>query len=263
MGKLFARVRRLLGERLTELAKLMERFVSGWRWIVTGALVGTVPFLVGWLIQLPGQQLWSALGLALLLIAMVARDRWIAGPILLGWTFLAHCILAVGLTYHDPASTSPLMPDASAYWDKQRRWIQTGLDPEYELKEWVPAHLQLAAGATLYSATSMGGLTFMQGFYEVDLMNFYLGQLMRHSDRPAVAARTGWHIWSILRGIGFVFLTFETVSLSFAWLTQTKPSTPKLRAIRWSLGLGFLLADGIVKILFLETVREQLESIMA
>lgn len=260
--QMFKQLRQSLGDRLSELSTIMQPFVDGWRWIVAGCLVGVGPLLICWCLQLPGQQLFSALGLTLLLLPMVAKDRWLAGPSLLGTTFFAHCVVAIGLTYYQPAATAPLMPDAPAYWDKQRNWIETGTDPEYELSAWVPAHLQLAVGATIYNATSLGSLTFMQGFYEVDLMNFYLGQLMRNSEKPSVAARNGWHIWSILRGIGFVFLTFETVSLSFAWITQLKTSPVKMRAIRWTLGLTLLVADGVVKIVFLEPVRKQLESNM-
>ncbi|MEZ6107319.1 MAG: hypothetical protein R3B96_14670 [Pirellulaceae bacterium] len=176
--------------------------------------------------------------LTLLLLPIVARERWIAGPAFISLTFFSHCVIAVGLTRWDPASTSTLMPDAAEYWLKQHHWITTGSDPEYELSQWVPAHLQLAVGATLYTFTSLGWLTFMQGFYEVDLMNFYLGQLMRHSDQPGIAAGTGWHIWSILRGIGFVFLTFETISSRFC---GPKTATP-VRSPPRALGVGDFLS---------------------
>lgn len=147
------------------------------------------------------------------------------------------------------------MPGADEYWQKQRVWIQTGRDPEYELSAWAPAHLQLLSGAILYSYLSLGGVTFYEGFREVDLMNFYNARLAGVSQSHLRALIFGWHIWSVLRGLGFVIITFEVISLSLRRLTGVGGG---VRWRRWIGGLAFIIADGVVKFFFLGPVRDEL-----
>jgi hypothetical protein len=87
-------------------------------------------------------------------------------------------------------------------------------------------------------------------------MNFYNAQLGSHSVSRVLALALGWHPWSILRGVGYVFLTFEIVSLSLACVSGVAVSTRRASVSRWTLGLTFLLADGLLKALLLEPVRE-------
>lgn len=255
-------LRRTIGSRLELSAAWVAPWVSKRRWVPTAIVIGVGPLVVSVVLGIPGQQWVSAVLLAIVTLGMVAEDRWKSGVVLMGLAFLSHCVTAVTLVSRAPEASSVVMPDAAAYWDKQRHWIETGEDPEYQLSAWVPAHAQLAIGATIYTASSLGALTFAQGFYEVDLMNFYLGQLIRNAEHPGVAALTGWHPWSQLRGVGFLFLTFEVISASFAWWTERAVSTWRLRGWRWGLGIGFLLSDGIVKLLFLELVRLQLHEVL-
>ena len=154
--------------------------------------------------------------------------------------------------------TAPLLPGAEDYWQKQRAWIESGEDPEYEVSAWVPAHLQLLGGSMLYSFTSFGVLTFHEGFFEVDLMNYYNAQLLMRSQSGPLALALGWHIWSVLRGIGYLFLTFEAVSLALAWVSGVAVASAAARRWRWGVGLSFILADGVAKYVALESVREGL-----
>lgn len=149
---------------------------------------------------------------------------------------------------------------AVAYWQKQITWIRTGRDPEYALSAWVPAHVQLLAGVVIFSFTSWGVIPFAQGFYEVDLMNYYNAKLAATSLNEPLAIATGWHIWSALRGVGYLFITFEVISLSLELVSGRKISTTGRRRMRWALGLGFLLADGLIKANILEATRLQLLS---
>jgi hypothetical protein len=158
----------------------------------------------------------------------------------------------------DPQGVAPLLPGAEAYWHKQLLWITTGNDPEYHWVAWVPAHLRLLGGTTLYSYTSLGALTFYEGFYEVDLMNFYTAQLLRQSSSQPLALATGWHIWSLLRGLGYLFITFEMISLALRHVLCVPLSTRQRRRWRWGIGLSLILADGLAKAMLLEPVRSTL-----
>ena len=153
-----------------------------------------------------------------------------------------------------------VLSGGEAYWRQSHAWIVTGISPEYDLSFWVPSHFQLLGSMILFTYSSLGFITLCQGAYEVDLMNFYVGQLVAHSHNPWLAVGLGWHTWSVCRGVGYLFLTYEVASLSFEHLTGVRLSSRRRRMARWSAGLSFLLIDGIVKFCFLDTVRRLLAS---
>jgi len=238
-------------------AGLAQAFCEGWRWVPASIAAGTVPFLVSYATRAPGHQLISALLLMMLCLACARRDDWRRGVGVMAVAYVAHCLLVIALSYADPQRVAPLLPGAEDYWHKQIGWIQTGVDPEYKLSAWVPAHLSLLGGALLFSYTSLGGIIFYQGFYEVDLMNFYNAQLMAQSSNQALSLALGWHVWSWLRGLGYLFIAFEIISFSLRRMTGMSGDWA-LRWRRFSVGLAFLLADGLVKVIMLEPVREQM-----
>src|SRR5262249_25128137 len=131
----------------------------------------------------------------------------------------------------------------------------TGENPEYQLSHWVPAQAQLLVAVLLFAYTSFGGVVFWQGLHEVDLMNVYVGSLLRESADPFQAVLLGWHPWSVCRGLGYLLLTFEVASLSLARFTGRPLSSGRRRAWRWGLGLGFLALDGVLKATLMEAVR--------
>jgi len=227
-------------------------------WCAVGAAAGALPLLIGYAVRRPEPGLASAWLLTPLLAAAVVRDSLARGFGLLGAAFLAHNALAVALVAADPAGMAGVLADGPAYWEKSRAWIQTGLSPEYELTHWVPAHLLLLVLMVAHTYLSLGLATLWQGLHEVDLMNYYVGQLVSHSHDPWRAVLLGWHPWSVCRGIGYLFLTFEVASLSLARLTATPLSTTRRRMTRWALGIGFLVLDGLIKYHGLESVRRQL-----
>jgi hypothetical protein len=222
-----------------------------------------LPFLVTWATGAGGggaHQAASAALLALLCLACARERAWLKGVLSMALAFAAHSAVVVAAVRASPDSVGPLVPGGPAYWQKQINWIKTGHDPEYQLRTWVPAHLQLLGGAAAYSYGSFGALTFYQGFYEVDLMNFYTAQLSRHSRSPAEAVGLGWHLWSLLRGVGYLFITFEAASLSLQRLSSVSLSSWRARGCRLAVGLGFILADGVAKAMLSETLRSQLNA---
>jgi hypothetical protein len=229
-------------------------------WIVLGTAIGVLPVLADYFTQWPSARVTTPVLATVLLLAAVASDSMTRGLGALGATFLAHNAVAVALVAFDPAGMAKVVVGGEAYWQQSHQWIATGYSPEYELSFWVPAHFQLLASMVFFSYSSLGLVTLFQGAYEVDLMNFYVGELVAHSQDRWLAIALGWHPWSVCRGIGYLFLTYEIASLSLEHLTGLSLSTRQRRLARWSAGLAFLLIDGIVKYFFLDTVRRLLAS---
>jgi hypothetical protein len=238
-------------------AGLARPFCEGWRWAPASIIIGTLPFLVSYATGAPGHQAVSALLLMMLCLPSARDGDWVKGVSLIALTYVAHCVMVIALAYADPNGVAAVLPGAENYWRKQIHWIQTGTDPEYKLSAWVPAHLMLLGSAFIFSYTSLGGILFYEGFFEVDLMNFYNAQLMAQSSSHALSLALGWHVWSWLRGLGYLFIVFEVISFSLGRMTGV--SRPMgLRMTRFGVGLAFLLADGLVKVILLEPVREQM-----
>jgi hypothetical protein len=238
-------------------AGLARPFCQGWRWAPAAIIAGTLPFLISYLTGAPGHQLVSALLLMMLTLPCAREDDWVKGVSVIALTYLAHCAVVIAFSYADPQGVAVILPGAESYWQKQIRWIQTGADPEYELSAWLPAQATLVGAAFLFSYTSLGSILFYEGFFEVDLMNFYNAQLMAQSSDHALSLALGWHVWSWLRGIGYLFIAFEIISLSLRRMTGM-PATKRWSLTRCGIGLAFLIADGLVKVILLEPVREQM-----
>jgi hypothetical protein len=238
-------------------AGLAQPFCAGWRWIPASVAAGVFPFLISYATRAPGHQVVSALLLMMLCLPSARDEDWVKGISIMALTYMAHCAAVIALAYADPQHVAPLLPGAETYWQKQIHWIQTGTDPEYKLSAWVPAHLMLLGAAFLFSYTSLGSILFYEGFFEVDLMNFYNAQLMAQSSNQALSLALGWHIWSWLRGLGYLFIAFEIISFSLRRMTGVT-TAGRLRLSRFGVGLAFLLADGLVKVILLESVREQM-----
>lgn len=245
---------------LTQAQRLADAVGPLPNWLLLGAVCGALPLLCGYATQWPGAGLLGSLLIVPLVVAAASRDRLLHGLAAVGAAFGAHGALAIAIVAHDPDSLVKVLTGGNAYWMQSRQWIVTGVSREYELNWWLPAYFQHVSAMVLFTYTSMGLVTLWQGFYEADLMNFYVGQLIAHSQSPWVAVAVGWHPWSVCRGMGYLFLTFEVVSLSLERLTGLPLSTAPRRRLRWALGLTFLVADGLVKYFFLETVRGALAS---
>lgn len=251
-----------LREGTFQVAGFAAPFCTGRRWLPSAILAGTLPFLLSWGLGIGGHQTVSAILLALLCLSCARADSWAKGIAIIALAFFAHSLLVIGLSYADPERAAALLPGADWYWNKQYTWITTGWDPEYQLAAWVPAHLQLLGVMILYTFTSLGAITFYVGFYQVDLMNFYNAQLMNSSANELQALVIGWHSWSLLRGVGYAIISYEMVSLALQVITGRTLSPWRDRRWRWTIGLGFLLADGILKAFAVESTRARLFSLL-
>jgi len=230
------------------------------RWWLAATACGVVPLLLGALLGTSAHQYAMAVGLFVLLIAALREDQpwWALGALAVG--FASHNAVAIALAASAPERAAACMPDGAGYLAAQLEWIRTGQDPEYDWVNWVPAHLHLLVGMTLMALTSMGLLVLVQGVYEVDLMNYYVGQVIAQSSDPVIALFAGWHPWSAIRGFCYVLLTVEVASLSLSWWTGRTLGTRRAHLWRWGGALTFFALDMAVKWLTLDVVRSALAS---
>jgi hypothetical protein len=76
------------------------------------------------------------------------------------------------------------------------------------------------------------------------------------SRSPAVALLLGWHPWSVCRGAGYVLIAFAVASVSLRRLMGRRPRRGAGKLL--IAGMTLLIADGVLKLLLLETVRQSL-----
>lgn len=245
------RAARASGERLHGL-------LDGPAWWILAAMVGVVPLAIGLVVGSWVHQPVTAAGLAFLLLTAARHDRPGHGMGALAVGFLAHTALAIPVAAGFPEASAAALPDGEAYWLAQETWIRTGVDPEYDPSTWVPHHLWLLVGIVALSFLSFGLTALMQGVYEVDLMNHYVGQFLTRSDAPLTSLLLGWHPWSVLRGLCYVVLVYEVGSSSYRRFAGLPPAPSRARRGRWALGLALFLADGLVKAATMPLVRDTL-----
>ncbi len=247
-----------------QAAHALGEWLRPWyRSLAAGLLIGALPLLLDYATGAATCRILTALMLTPLLLGAVARDSPGQGLALVGSVFGMHSALVLVLAAHDPVWLGQILPGGVDYWERSRSWITTGVSREYELAWWVPSHLLIFAGVNLFGYLSLGWLVFWEGLYQVDLMNYYVAQLIVHSPNPGWALLVGWHPWSLCRGIGCFLVVFEVASLSFQRLTGVPLSPPGRRCRRWLAGFAFFLLDGVVKYALLEVVRQVLANNLA
>jgi hypothetical protein len=251
------RLPELVGRHLLAAATRLSEWLGAWHWwLLAAALVGTLPLLVDYGLGSATNALVTGLLVAPLLLAAVAGKQPGKGMAVLVVAIGCHSVLAIFLAAYAPDRLAAALPQGPGYWQCSRDWITTGVSPEYDVSWWLPAHVQLFVVMVALTYTSLGLIPLWQGLREVDLMNFYVGQLVAHSQSPAMALAVGWHPWSLCRGAGYVLLTFEVTSLSLSRLAGVPLSSRRARWWRWGLGLGFLTLDAVIKYTCLEPVRQ-------
>ena len=241
--------------RMAGLCQPLTHAPSWWLWAVAA---GVVPLALGWLLGTGLHQSLTAVLLFLLLLPAVRDERPLRGMGVLGLGFASHCAAAIALARVDPAGASAAMPDGAGYWAAQVQWITTGTDPEYDWVNWVPAHLHLLLAMLALAFVSMGLVPLLEGVYQVDLMNFYVGNLLANSESPVPALLLGWHPWSVIRGLCYVVLVYELASLALSWLARRPLAEARARKLRWGAILVLFLLDGALKWVILDRVRDGL-----
>ncbi len=234
------------------------QLIRGQRWWLYAGAVGVVPLGLGALLGSAGHQSIAAFLLFWGVLGALWSQRWWVGLALPALAFFIHCVAGVFLASRWPDLAAACFTDGPEYWSKNLHWIRTGEDPEYVLSNWVPAHGQLAAVVAIGSYLTLGFLPFLQGFYEVDLMNFYAGRLLAQSTDPWTVIFMGWHPWSVTRGVAYTVLVYELTAWSYQRLTARAPFGPGGRPLRLGVAAALLVLDGVIKYLLLDPVRLRL-----
>lgn len=247
-----------LREWAWRFATAAEPILAGRRWLPAAGAVGAVPILAGFALGSPFHQPATGLALALLVLPCVATDRFLRAAGIIAISIFVHSAIAIGLAATSPERTAPILRGSSQYWHSTWNWVRNGADEEYRTKVWLPRHAALVAVAIVFGYTSFGAVPFVRGIEEIDLMNFYVGQLLRSSERPELAILFGWHPWSFVRGLAFAFIVFEVMSVSLERFAGGALSTRRRRIVRWTAGLTFVVIDGTIKVLFAPAIRERL-----
>jgi hypothetical protein len=224
------------------------------------AASGLLPLLLCALLGSSLHQPLAAIAVFCVVLASALNGRVGEGLAALALAFGVHCAAGIVLARFWPELAATCFPGGEAYWANNLVWIRTGVDPEYEPLNWVPAHAQLVGAVGLLGYLSMGLIPLFQGFHEVDLMNFYVGRLLAGSNDSVVSLLLGWHPWSVARGLGFCLLVYELAAFSSARFVGRPASPLKPALMRVGLGLTLLLVDGLLKWQLLETVRGALDA---
>ena len=249
-------------QRLTEPWLAGFRALADWlgfggRWLGVGLALGILPVLFDWATHLGVSRLiTAAIGLPLLLAA-VSRDRFHPALTCLCLAVVGHSGAFIALAALDPDCLPHVFPPGLGYWEETHHWLVTGESKAYDVGVWLPSHLQLAVVMVLWCYVSLGFVPLMQGLYELDLMNVYVGRLLASSE-PGIGLIFAWHPWSLCRGVGFLFLVYELTSLSLSRLTGERLSSARWRWRRWQLAVLFLCLDAVGKFYLTEPVRRVL-----
>jgi hypothetical protein len=221
-------------------------------------VIGVAPLWVSWLLGWSFHRELAGLLLFFPFLALVATDRPGMASALVFTAFACHSGLAMLLAKGFPTQTALVLTDGAPYCAANLQWIQTGVDPERSPSVWLLVQLQEAAGMAIWATSSLGLVPLVRGFYQIDLMNFFVGRLLAASENGLIAILVGWHPWAILRGIGYVRLAFAAVSASLGYFLGRSLAPPGLVWKRWALAGGLLLGDVLLKFATLDWVRETL-----
>ena len=257
--------RLFFAQTVWQMAGLATRVVGGRLWWLAAILSGTVPLLLGWQLGTSVHQFVSALLLFFMLLAAARMGNASRGIGAMALGFASHCALGILLSFSDSVGAAECMPDGRGYWLAQVAWITSGTDPEYDWANWLPAHLHLGVGIAVLCVGSLGLFALVEGFYEVDLMNYYVGQLLANSSEPIGSLLLGWHPWSVMRGFCYVLLVYEIAAWALGRFSQRRlPQAPSgfgglsARSLRLVGAACFFLADCTVKYFALDFVRSGL-----
>ena len=234
--------------------------VDGWRWLPAALVVGVVPVLANYFVRLPIQLFASAFLLFPMFVATVRAAKPARAFAVLAATFFAHSVAVIVLAARDPGRAAAFLPGAESFWTESLHWIETGTNPEYEVRHWLPQHLLLAVAVICLGYCSLGLTVLLRGFYEVDLMNYYVGRLIGESGDAATALIYGWHVWSLVRGAGCALVMYEIAAVSLAALTGEDRGAGRGRRLRLAAGVALLVLDGVLKFLLMDGVQARLQA---
>lgn len=171
-----------------------------------------------------------------------------------GWMCLWAALLSlvtIALVIVAPERAEQCILNSTAYWDEMHTWATTGVGPEGEPSLFIPIHARHFTAFSVLSFASGGALSLVFGAYLLDYMNYYVGMLVLAADHHGLAYLMGWHIWAVVRVVGYivlgsalaVFLWRRKVGLRENWHAVKAPLLTGVILIELDIILKTVLAD--------------------
>lgn len=242
---MLVRIRRN-SERFMALPQL-NRPVLAVLFLGLGAVLTTVAsfvFGVPWLMLVLG----AAVPFPIFLGAMRQTRYNLAFGLMLVWGFFQSCAVAIA-SLIAPTRAAAVVLSGAGYRDEMLHWIRTGEGAEGTLRLFLPIHLLHYGIFCLLSLLTFGGAALLLGTWLLNYMNFYVGELVRLSANPWIAAIIAWPPWSLLRVVGYIATGVALTAVALRWVAKVRGKTPlpPLSHRYLLVGVGFVVADLAVK----------------
>ncbi|MGK7937199.1 MAG: hypothetical protein AB4206_15620 [Xenococcaceae cyanobacterium] len=198
------------------------------------------------------EQLMPFLGAAViypLYLLLVSRRCYNQAMIWVLWWAVCQSFSVVGATILAPGQATEVVLNGAVYTENMFHWIRTGEGAEGTLQLFLPLHLREYAIFSLLSLFTFGSAALILGTYLLNYMNFYVGQLIYHSNHPWLAAIVGWPPWSMLRVVGYIATGLALTALALNLGHYLSRKFPQLKFPRqyFLIGIGLLIGDLLVK----------------
>jgi hypothetical protein len=244
------------------LVALLDRaqviVLSRW-WPLYAILAGVVPVLVGYSLGSALHQPITAILLAAPFYSCGLRGLFARALGLVGIIMGLHSGICILLSCLDQPGAAAALSGSSAYWQQTLAWLRTGEDPEYQASAaLLTQHLTLFGSVAIGACLTLGLGPFVEGVFQLDQMNYYVGRLIAQSDHAMGIALLAWHPWSILRGVAYSILAFECMTWMAARLAPEAVHAGHGHGTRLAAAVGLAIADVLAKASLAPFVREQL-----
>lgn len=210
---------------------------------------------VGLAVLLPGR-------LALLVLPPLALLPQFAGDVRAGhlgraarrsllWALLLS-ILTIASVMLCPERMQTRIFHGPAYLEEMLGWVKTGIGREGDIRQFLPEHVLHLSALLVGSFVSGGALGLFLGCFLLSYMNYYVANLLLLSKTPLLTALFAWHVWSVVRVVGFVL----------AAIAVAKPLYGRFRSVKADLlrgkkllviGLTLAALDVLLKYLLADT----------
>ncbi len=182
-----------------------------------------------------------------------------------GWMLLwalALTVVTIGLVILAPERTAHCILNAESYWREMHTWAMTGVGAESDPSQFIPIHLRHFALFSVLSIVTGGALSLVFGAYLLDYMNYYVGMLILASGHHPMAYLMGWHVWAIVRVVGYI--TLGTSLAVFLWRRKEGISS-NWQQVRKSffLGVTLVILDIVLKALLAPWWQKVLAGLLA
>ena len=180
--------------------------------------------------------------------------RRTAGILMVLWGF-SLAFSGIGATIVAPGAAEESVCHGGQYRNDMFSWLRTGQGGAGRPRLFIPLHVKSFLAFVLLTLLTCGYGGLVLGIVMFDYMNFYVGSLMLHTDRPLLTAIFGWHIWAVVRVCGYLILAILLTEISLSVVRRKKISWRSLAP--WlGTGFGMILLDLFLKTLLAATWRD-------